>query len=203
MTARQVHGTTLVDASELLSADEHSRQATGERSEAIAADGIVVRSAGVLAAVATADCVPILLAADRQEGQRDRWAACVHAGWRGTLAGIAAEAVRRARADGVVPLRLHAVLGPSIGSCCYEVGKDVAVRFREADLPVLDEGARSRLDLRDINRRLLESCGLAPQRIRLAGPCTSCRSDRYHSYRRSSATRGRQLSWIGWEAASP
>ncbi len=203
--AKQVHGTRLVAATELSAVARRSGQAGGGVRQGVAeADGIVVRRPGLLAAVATADCVPVLLVAEaRRAGAGGLWAACVHAGWRGTLAGIVVTAVDRARAEGVSPQRLRAALGPSIGPCCYDVGADLAARFREKKLPVLDSGGRSRLDLRDINRRLLESCGLLPRRIQLLGPCTCCHSDSYHSYRHEPANPGRQLSWIGWEAASP
>lgn len=157
-------------------------------------DAVVVR-AGAVAAVATADCVPILLV----EPVR-RWAAAVHAGWRGTVARVVIAAVSVARRDGVDPKGLYAALGPSIGPCCYEVGEEVASAFIDKGLPLVRDSRRGRsfLDLRICNEVLLSSAGLPRERIRVFGPCTRCRSDLYHSYRADRERAGRQLSWIGW-----
>lgn len=186
---RQVHGARVVTADGF---------APGLH-EDIEGDAVVVRR-GTLAAVATADCVPILLA-DPAGG----WAAAVHSGWRGTVAGVVAAAVKMARDEGVDPRGLYAALGPSIGPCCYEVGTEVASVFADAGLPVVWRrgGARSCIDLRRCNERLLSSAGLLPERIRFCGPCTRCRSDLYHSYRADRERAGRQLSWIGWVAPAP
>jgi hypothetical protein len=88
------------------------------------ADGVVTATAGVAACVAVADCVPILLA--RADGTA---VAALHAGWRGTLARIAAEGVRSlGGGGGDAPL---AVIGPSIGPCCYQVSEELAVQFAQ------------------------------------------------------------------------
>jgi YfiH family protein len=186
---RQVHGTRVVTA------DGFAPGLHGE----VEADAVVVRR-GTVAAVATADCVPILLA-DPAGG----WAAAVHSGWRGTIAGVVAAAVAVARDQGVDPRALYAALGPSIGPCCYEVGTEVASVFSDAGFPVVRHhgGARPRIDLRRCNERLLSLAGLLPERIRFCGPCTRCRSDLYHSYRADRERADRQLSWIGWVAPAP
>ncbi|TFH24119.1 MAG: laccase domain-containing protein [Myxococcales bacterium] len=180
---RQVHGAGIVEARQALVADSTE------------ADAIVVAEEGVLAAVKTADCVPVLLLA---AGDGPRFAAAVHAGWRGTVAGIVARAVERAGEMGVDPERLHARLGPSIDPCCYEVGEEVAARFDEERLPVHRDGPRPRLDLRAINSILLVRAGVRSDRILLSGPCTRCCHDVYWSYRQDPGAAGRQLSWIGW-----
>lgn len=160
----------------------------------IEADALVVHR-GAVAAVATADCVPILLV-DPLSG----WAAAVHAGWRGTVAGVVSAAVAAARADGIAARDLHAALGPSIGPCCYEVGPEVADAFGQRGFSVIRAraGERFYVDLRGCNRSLLSSAGLLPARIRACGPCTRCRSDLYHSYRSDRDGAGRQWSWVGW-----
>jgi YfiH family protein len=181
---RQVHGDRVISADGF---------APGLH-EDVEGDAIVV-GLGTAAAVATADCVPILLV-----DPVSRWAAAVHAGWRGTVAGTVVAAVAVARRDGVDPAGLYAALGPSIGPCCYEVGEDVARAFTAAGLPVERESRSERkfVDLRRGNEILLSSAGLLRERIRLCGPCTRCRSDLYHSYRVDRERAGRQLSWIGW-----
>ncbi len=184
ITARQVHGARIVEADDL---------SPGHHDET-EADGLTITRSSRTVAVATADCVPILLV----EPQR-RWAAAVHAGWRGTITGIALDAVRAARDAGCNVERLHAALGPSIGPCCYEVGEDVAGPFADAGFEVVENSGKPRLDLRAVNRRLLIQAGVPPRAIVSCGPCTCCRNRRYWSYRVDRERCGRQLSWIGWE----
>lgn len=181
---RQVHGSRVICVDGLV-AGLHA---------GIEADALVVHR-GAVAAVATADCVPILLA-DPLSG----WAAAVHAGWRGTVAGVVSAAVAAARADGIAAQDLHAALGPSIGPCCYEVGQEVADAFGQRGLSVIRTrgGGRFYVDLRGCNRSLLSSAGLLPERIQACGPCTRCRSDLYHSFRSDRGGAGRQWSWVGW-----
>ena len=187
---RQVHGAAIARADTLQRGIVHD----------IAADALVATQPGVVAAVATADCVPILLL-----DPATRWTAAVHSGWRGTLAGIVSRAVAAATDFGVAPTRLLAAIGPSIGGCCYEVGEDIAEQFAAVGMPVRRALDRSKpaLDLRECNEHLLRSVGLPPSRIQVCGPCTRCRSDLYHSYRAHRDAAGRQLSWIGWADRSP
>jgi len=185
-TVEQVHGARVIIADQL---------APGPSSER--ADGLVVTTPGRSAAIRTADCVPILLVADSGSASC-HWAAVVHAGWRGTVAGIAAVAVDQAAAAGYEPASLRAALGPAIGPCCYEVGEEVARRFQERSLPVVERTGKPHVDLRAVNETVLLRRGLRPERIQVCGPCTRCRSDLYHSYRAHPSQSGRQLSWVGW-----
>lgn len=187
---RQVHGTTVIRADALEPGVVHD----------FPGDALVATKPGIVAAVVTADCVPILLVEPEA-----RWTAAVHAGWRGTLAGIVSSTLATARQDGIVPERLLAAIGPAIGDCCYEVGDEVAESFVAAGLPVTRGVGREKatLNLRACNEHLLKSAGLRPSRIQICGPCTRCRARRYHSYRADRDGAGRQLSWIGWAARSP
>jgi YfiH family protein len=88
-------------------------------------DALITRAPGLLVAVQTADCVPILLADPRR-----RVVAAVHAGWRGTLKRIVAKTLGRMRMfHGTKPADVLAALGPGIGACCYEVGPEVVQAF--------------------------------------------------------------------------
>jgi len=200
VAVKQVHGRELVDAGGLSAAGAIAAVAAATHE----ADGIVVSHGGVVAAIKTADCVPLLMIARDPSDARGRpcWAAAVHAGWRGTVAGIATAAVERAREAGVAPATLEVALGPSIGPCCYQVGEEVAARFEDLGLPVLREGGTDgvRLDLRAVNAAILAAAGVDPARIQCCGPCTHCRADRYFSYRADPSNAGRQLSWIGWRS---
>ncbi len=84
------------------------------------ADTIITQKPGLPIAVATADCVPLVIEAENATG-------IVHAGWRGAAAGSVSVALEALSAAGHVPLR--AAIGPAIGPCCYEVGDEVAELF--------------------------------------------------------------------------
>jgi polyphenol oxidase len=185
---RQVHGDRVVVA----------RSAGDPREEA---DAIVSASPGVAACVAVADCVPILLA-DPRSGA----VAAVHAGWRGTIARIAARAVEAlGREVGSAPHELVAVVGPGIGPCCFEVDRALAARFRgELGRRVADERERgSRVDLFLANELVLREAGLAPGRIEVLGRCTSCDAASFFSHRRDAGRSGRQVGFIAPGRAGP
>lgn len=196
---RQVHGTRMVDPAldtGRLRGDDGLARVAGD------GDALIAASAGTVVGIRTADCVPLLLVAPRAH-----WAAAVHAGWRGTLAGIATEAVDAARRAGIGADELVAALGPSIGPCCYEVSAELGEEFRRAGFPdVTASGStghspsRPHLDLRRANRFLLERSGVPAHNVQVVGPCTRCAYDRYHSFRAEPGSAGRQISWVGWKA---
>src|ERR1700690_2260093 len=99
---------------------------TVPQEEAPQADALITSERGILLAIQTADCIPILLADTKR-----RAIAAVHSGWRGTLNRIAAKTLGRMRMEfGTKPEDVIAALGPGIGRCCYEVGHDVASEFQ-------------------------------------------------------------------------
>jgi purine-nucleoside/S-methyl-5'-thioadenosine phosphorylase / adenosine deaminase len=119
-----------------------------------------------------ADCFPLLFF-DRTRGV----VAGAHAGWRGSLAGVAIQTARALRQGyGTAPDQLDVLVGPGICPRCYQVGPDVAEQFRarygrsRRYLEVLDDGVR--LDLEGVVRLQLEDEGVAPARIQTAGWCT-------------------------------
>jgi YfiH family protein len=183
-TCAQVHGVDLVWPS------------TPGRS-ATQADALATRG-GLAVGVLTADCVPILLAVPGSS-----LGAAVHAGWRGTLAGVATVGVEGLCAAGARREELLAVLGPCIRPCCYEVGEELAERFVqgfEASV-VRRANASVFLDLGAVLRRQLEAAGVQPDRIESLDLCTSCSQapdgmPRFHSYRRQGPSAGRQLSLL-------
>lgn len=187
VTMRQLHGDGIIEVK-----DKDIKEA-GE------ADGMIAAQPGIALGILTADCVPVLLSAPGQ-----RLAAVVHAGWRGTLAGLVMKMVDRLRERfGVEPASIQAALGPAIGPCCYEIGKDVSKPLIEkygglAQKSLKRRGEREFLDLRDLNRSLLEKAGLPPDQIFKIGPCTSCAIEDFFSYRKEGGETGRQLSFVGW-----
>ena len=182
-------------------------------------DALATIRSGLLLAVQTADCVPILLA-----DLKKRAVAAVHAGWRGTLQRIVAKAIGKMQMQfGSRQADLLAAIGPSIGGCCYEVGTEVASEFRSQfsiasdwfdELRTGDEPnplqwlnmappghqpplKNALLDLRKANRAQLLNAGVREQNIVVSELCTACRCDLLFSYRKEGGTTGRLMSVIG------
>ncbi|HEY6100640.1 MAG TPA: peptidoglycan editing factor PgeF [Anaeromyxobacter sp.] len=157
------------------------------------ADVVVSRTPGLAACISVADCAPVLVA-DPETGA----VAAAHAGWRGTLARAAAEAVRALAAEvAAPPWRLLASIGPAIGPCCYEVSPDLAARFAAEIGPgVVRAGAAPRVDLWAANAAVLGAAGIAPGRIEILRRCTSCERELFFSHRRDAGRTGRQVAFI-------
>ena len=167
-------------------------------------DALVTDKPGVLLGVLTADCTPLLLV-DPQK----RVVAAVHAGWKGSAAGIIEETLQvMTVAMDCGPSGLIALLGPAIGRCCYQVGPEVRQaflrRYTYSDAFFSPDGstspreARWKLDLPSFQQLLLLHCGLLIENIFTLPLCTSCREDLFYSYRRDGKLTGRMLSVIGF-----
>ena len=165
------------------------------------ADAMVIGVPGTLTGVLTADCVPILLVAPTHH-----IVAAVHAGWRGTLAGVARRAVQHIQQPfGTKAVEIHAALGPSIDGCCYEVDRGIADALEQrwgahSDTVSRDRGPKPMVDLRRINTAILEGAGVPRTQIVNVGPCTHCAAMEYFSHRAANGPTGRQWSFIGWQA---
>jgi YfiH family protein len=150
------------------------------------ADALVSQVPGVVLGVFTADCVPILITDG--EGR----VAAVHAGWRGTVAGVASAAVEALVSIGALRQRLKAAFGPSICAHCYEVGDEVASQFPPA--AVVRGETKPHVDLWAGNRAMLEAAGVT--QIDAEPPCTMCEPERFFSFRRDGGQIGQHLSFI-------
>ncbi len=182
---RQVHGTNILVVEGDAPGSDPSAPPPVRLGEA---DAIVCDRPGIAVGVLTADCVPILLRA-----RSGRCVAAIHAGWRGTAAGIVGRVLEVLTQRFSLPVeQVEALLGPSIGGCCYEVEADVA----EA-LGVVSENTKVRVDLRRLNARQLELAGVRSEAVLLLGGCTRCEADAYFSHRASGGCTGRQLSFVG------
>jgi polyphenol oxidase len=182
----QVHGAAVIDAP------------AGEVRHRPRADGLVSGDPSLMLTVRVADCAALLIADSRRGA-----VAAVHAGWRGTAAGIAAVAVARlGELHGSDPRDLIAALGPSIGPCCYTVGAELMDAFRGAGQDEADlgrwfrHGERLQLDLWTANRDQLERAGVPAEAIHVSGLCTACRLDWFYSYRREGTATGRLVGFI-------
>ncbi len=188
ITAKQVHGDTILTVS-----------SATEKLAGIG-DGLMTDIPNLCVGVMAADCVPILFAEPAR-----KIAAAVHAGWRGTAAGIAPRAVALMKeAYGIDPAALHVAMGPSIGPCCYEVGPEVAEQIaanwrEELKGAWRPDGIKGRLDLRTLNEAQLLGAGIPRLHIQKIGPCTACHLGDFFSYRKEGRS-GHQLSFIGWRS---
>lgn len=160
------------------------------------ADGAVTRRQGVVCAILTADCLPVLLT--------DREGSCIgaaHGGWRGLAAGVLPAVVA---AMGVPSQELLAWLGPAIGPKAYEVGAEVRAAFLARDpaaSAAFRTNARGRFqaDLYALAR--LDLAALGVRAVYGGGFCTATEAERFFSHRREAPC-GRMASLI-WLAPTP
>jgi len=199
----QVHGTRVVEVSlpPMQSSLSKLQGATGEVTPE--ADASVTRQPGLVCAVLTADCLPVLFCDDSGSV-----VAAAHAGWRGLAAGVLEATVE---AMGVAPERILAWLGPAIGPASFEVGEEVreafvagnpmaGIAFRPALPGTLDESPRKWLaDLSMLAR--IRLAGIGVERVYADASCTFKDARRFFSYRRDGQT-GRMASLI-WIEGSP
>jgi polyphenol oxidase len=172
--SRQVHGAEVQRV--------YSLAGAGGEALAIDADGHATALPDIGAMVLSADCLPVALGSAAA-------VAMLHAGWRGLAAGVLEEGVRALREVGGTA-RVHAVIGPGAGVCCYEVGPEVHAAFGDAHR----EGQN--IDLRAIARDRLLAAGIAD--VRDVQACTIC-DERFFSHRREGSRAGRQagVAWLG------
>lgn len=183
-TLDQIHSDTIIHFD-----NNHAEESV------ISGDAMYTMSGGTCLGIYTADCVPVML----YEPER-RIVAAVHAGWRGTVSRISAKAVRKMEQTvSFNPETAFAVIGPSIGKCCYEVDVDVAARFMDnlADhAEYVHEGKNGKylIDLVEANICQLRRSGI--QNIEAMHICTSCNTH-IPSYRRDGSQTGKIFSYIG------
>ncbi len=155
-------------------------------------DGLITDLQHTPLAVFVADCAPVLMA-DKVTGA----VAAVHSGWRGTLAQIAAVALRQMnRAYGTQPQNVIAAVGPCIAKCCYEVGQDFKDAFqgKKEHLFTPKDNGKYYFDLKEANREVLQDAGVGE--IYVSEDCTCCNSDLLFSHRATAGKRGNMAGII-------
>jgi polyphenol oxidase len=185
---RQVHGNDAIEAADAAAANAGA-----------GADAIVGRETGepIAVGVRVADCVPVLVA-DEANGD----VAAIHAGWRGVAGGVVRSGVERLAGDRLRSggARLVAAIGPCIGPCCFEVGRDVAEQIARAShgarVIATVRGDKAYVDLRAAVRAQLVAAGVSDARIEDVPGCTKHETARFHSFRRDGAHSGRMLAAI-------
>lgn len=155
-------------------------------------DGLITAEPFVTLTVFGADCVPLFFVS-----ATGNVIGTAHAGWRGTLAGIAPKMVQRFQEEySVTPPEIEVVIGPSICRNCYEVSKEVADKFLQTypqlSIDALEQKNEEKyqLDLWEMNRQLLLRAGVLPERITVSGVCTCCHPQLLFSHRASNGKRG-------------
>lgn len=191
-------------------------------SEPLFGDGMITATSGLLLAIQTADCLPVILV-----DIKHRAVGVFHAGWRGTAQRIVEKGVGEMfRHFGSRPRDLKAAIGPGIQGCCYEVGEEVRTRFesqfeygsklfrevKESDpvrekYPLLFLTARAPghselpkkifLDLVEANRRQLLAAGVSEKNIESSPLCTNCHPETLFSYRAEKGKTGRMMGVAG------
>ncbi len=184
-SAKQIHSDRVVSV---------TKENIGQQFEC---DGFVTAERGLLLTVKVADCVPILL-----EDAKNKVIAAVHAGWRGTVLGIAEKAVCEMESLGAKRADITAAIGPSIHHCCYEVDDPFVSAVRESPcsetvLPYIfpsDKEGKYYGDLQGMNRAILELCDI--KNIWVSPLCTCCNKDLLFSHRGSGGRRGLMMAGI-------
>lgn len=190
--------------------------------EPLTGDGLVTATPGLLLAVQTADCLPVILVDTKR-----RAVGVFHAGWRGTIKRIVEKGVGEMRRYfGSQPSDLKAAIGPGVHKCCYDVGPEVRDKFesqfeyaaklfhevKDSDpvrekYPLLFLTARAPghselpkkifLDLVEANRRQLLAAGVPAKSISSSPLCTACHTDVLFSYRAEKGITGRMMGMAG------
>lgn len=189
LSVKQVHGTDALVVDRPLTPDD--RFPTGW-------DALITNQPGIMVAVRTADCVPVLLH-DPSCGV----VAAVHAGWRGAVAGIVEKTVAIMRSRfGTSPERLRVGIGPSAGGCCYEVDRPVLEKVERvcphAPHVIRDRrGNKGYLDLKLLVREQALAAGVKGEAVFAVNLCTICHEELFFSYRRDGGVIGTMVSAIG------
>lgn len=185
VAARQVHGDVIAIVN-----SSHRGMGIIRKSTIGEADGLITADEDVALVTIHADCVPVYL-----YDPAEKVIALVHSGWRGTLLNIAAKAAEMMiKRFNCRSSNIHAVIGPHIRRCCFEVGAEVNLKFSGAFPNCLDllepSGEKFKIDLSEIIRRSLMETGLAEENILDVGRCTVCESTVFFSHRAGKGISG-------------
>ncbi|MEO8167216.1 MAG: peptidoglycan editing factor PgeF [bacterium] len=154
-------------------------------------DAMITSQPGVFLCVSVADCVPIFLF-----DEKNKVVAGIHAGWRGTKAGIVSNTINLMKKEfGSDPAKIVAYIGPSASACCYEVGGEVASQFISEF--VIPRDGKILLDLKAANTVQLVQSGVSSSSIEVSSLCTITETQLLHSFRRDGVHSGRMMGVIG------
>lgn len=162
-------------------------------------DAIYTKEKGIMLSLCFADCVPIYFFHPKEQ-----LVGLAHAGWQGTVQNISGKMVKQWSDNEKIPRNeILVAIGPSIGYCCYTVDERV---ISAIDKEVLEKyplpyetltNGKYNLDLKMLNKNLLQLAGIKDENIVVSNQCTSCETKLYFSHRRDEGKTGRMLSFIG------
>ncbi|AWD64075.1 peptidoglycan editing factor PgeF [Priestia megaterium] len=163
-----------------------------------AADGIYTNESDILLALCYADCVPLYFYAPDHH-----LVGLAHAGWKGTVKDIAGNMIRLWVEQENVPVEdIYVAIGPSIEDCCYVVDNRVITQVNEVvgqnGYQEVSPGQYA-LNLKKVNKLLVQNAGVLPERILTSSYCTSCEDDLFFSHRRDQGKTGRMFNFIGFK----
>ena len=153
-------------------------------------DALVSRDPGVVLAIGTADCYPILF-----HDPVNQVVGASHAGWRGTVGRIAQHTLKAMQDLGAELRHIQAAIGPGISASQYQVGTEVAAQFKHEGFPEICLQENNHLDLLSANVFVLQEAGLQTSQIWTAGRCST--EPEFFSYRRDAGVTGRMWAVIG------
>lgn len=173
---------TQIHSDHVLKLDGENRPKTGESLGE--GDGLITNLVNVPILIMVADCLPVLFFDPIHKA-----IGLAHAGWRGTVTHVAAKTLlAMGEAYGTKPEEVRAVLGPSIGACCYEVGEDVKTQFEEVfpwSAEVLEYSGKNhwQLNIAEANARQLLEVGMKEENLIRSQLCTIKHIDLFYSHR--------------------
>ena len=215
---RQVHS----DVIRRIDSAPDSKNRDPKGNEALVGDGLITATPGLLLAIQTADCLPIIVVDSKRQA-----VGVFHAGWRGTVKRIVEKGIgEMVRCFGSRPRDMKAAIGPGIQGCCFEVGEEVQTKFesqfayaaslfhevKDSDpvrekYPLLFLTARAPghselpkkifLDLVEANRQQLIAAGVPKKSIESSPLCTQCHPELLFSYRSEKGKTGRMMAAVG------
>jgi len=215
ITLRQIH-------SDVIRCVDSIPDSIKTKDDPLSGDGLITATRGLLLAIQTADCLPVILVDAKRHV-----VGVFHAGWRGTVQRIVEKGIGEMhRCFGTNPRDLKAAIGPGIQGCCYEVGEEVRIKFesqfeygaslfhevKDSDpvrekYPLLFLTARAPghselpkkifLDLVEANRQQLLAAGVPKKSIEASPLCTNCHPEMLFSYRAEKGKTGRMMGVAG------
>lgn len=196
-TPIQIHGNTVLR----VTGKHKDKGAVDPDSDLRGVDGLITNEKGILLMIKVADCFPLYLCDPVTHSL-----GLIHAGWRGTAAGIVARAITNMTDSfGSKPKEILAGIGPGINGCCFHVEEDVVDAFgprafMNEFIRKVDETGKWSLDLKRLILSQLQECGLTENHVEMANECTSCNREFFFSYRRDNGRTGRMVALIGlWD----
>ncbi|MDO9231702.1 MAG: peptidoglycan editing factor PgeF [bacterium] len=146
-------------------------------------DALVTNQAGIFLSITVADCVPVLMFSKNK-----KIIAVAHAGWRSTLKNIIYSTIEKIEKLGGNVNDLKVEIGPGIGQCHFEIGKDVINKFGKYKKFIKIKNEKYLVDLKEIIKFQLEKNGVRKENIKTSKSCTYC-DEKYFSARRDKNKR--------------